>query len=115
MLSNDFSVAVMVSDAKKSAEWYKEKLGFDISTEDDHWITAWRKGAPWRLHLCEGKLEPGNSGICFYSENVQQAVSELKKNGVKFSQDYTKTDWGGEIAKLDDPDGNVFWLSKGSP
>ncbi len=115
MLSNDFSVAVMVSDGKKAAAWYKEKLGFDVSTEDDHWVTASNKGASWKLHLCEGDLEPGNTGIGFYTNDVQGTVSELKKKGVKFSKDYTKTDWGGEIAMFDDPDGNVFWISKGSP
>lgn len=115
MLSNESSVAVMVSDAKKSAAWYKEKLDFEVSTEDDHWITAWSKGANWKLHLCEGDLEPGNTGIGFYASDVNQTVSELKKKGVKFSTDYKKTDWGGEIAKFDDPDGNIFWLSNGSP
>jgi catechol 2,3-dioxygenase-like lactoylglutathione lyase family enzyme len=115
MFSNDFSVAVMVSDAKKSAAWYKEKLGFEVSADEGHWVTAWSKGAQWKLHLCEGKLEPGNTGICLYTDNVEATVSDLKKKGVKFSQDYTKTDWGGEIAKFDDPDGNVFWISKGTP
>lgn len=58
---------------------------------------------------------PGYTGIGFYASDVNQTVSELKKKGVKFSTDYKKTDWGGEIAKFDDPDGNIFWLSNGSP
>ena len=41
-------------------------------------------------------------------------VSDLKKKGVKFSKDYTKTEWG-EIAMFNDPDGNVFWISTGTP
>jgi predicted enzyme related to lactoylglutathione lyase len=113
MLSKSFSVAVMVSDPKKSAKWYKEKLGFETSTEDEHWVTAWPKGASWKLHLCEGKLEPGNTGIGFYTDDVQKLASNLKKKGVKFSRDYTKTE-GGEIAMFDDPDGNIFWISKGT-
>jgi len=115
MLSNEFSVAVMVSDAKKSANWYREKLGFEVSLEDDHWITTWETGSQWKLHLCRGALEPGNTGIGFYTDNVEKVVNDLKSKGVKFSQDYTKTNWGGEIAKFDDPDGNVFWISSGSP
>ncbi|MDG7006452.1 MAG: hypothetical protein JRM86_05905, partial [Nitrososphaerota archaeon] len=66
MLSKEFTVAVMVSDAKKSASWYADKLGFETSVEG-HWVTAAPKGANCRLHLCEGKLEPGNTGIGFYS------------------------------------------------
>jgi predicted enzyme related to lactoylglutathione lyase len=114
MVSKLFSVAVMVADAKKSAKWYEEKLGFESSTEDGHWVTVWPKGAEWKLHLCQGKLEPGNTGIGFYSNDVKKTVADLKKKGVKFAKDYTKTDWG-EIAQLEDPDGNIIWISKGSP
>ena len=114
MLSKEFSVAVMVSDGKKSAAWYKEKLGFEVSTEYDHWVTAWTKGANWKLHLCEGELEPGNTGISLYAEDVKKTVEDLKKKGVKFAMDYTKSQWG-EMAKLKDPDGNIIQISKGAP
>jgi uncharacterized glyoxalase superfamily protein PhnB len=113
MLSKNFSVAVMISDGKKAAKWYREKLGFETDVEG-HWVTASIKGANWKLHLCEGELEPGNTGIGFYTNDVKKVVSDLKKKGVKFSTDYTKTEWG-EIAMFDDPDGNVFWISKGEP
>jgi len=114
MISKEISVAVMVSDGKKSAAWYKEKLGFEVSTEYDHWVTAWVKGANWRLHLCEGKLEPGNTGISLYSDDVKNAVEDFKKKGVKFAQDYSKTQWG-ENAQLKDPDGNIIWITGGGP
>ena len=106
-------MAIMVSDAKKAAAWYAEKLGFETSVED-HWVTAWPKGAKWKLHLCEGKLEPGNTGIGFYSDDLKGTVADLKKKGVKFATDYTKTEWG-EIAQFEDPDGNIIWISKGGP
>ncbi len=114
MLSKSFSVAVMVSDGKKAAKWYKQKLGFDVSTEIAHWVTVWPKGATWKLHLCEGKLEPGNTGIGFYSADVERTVAAMKKKGVTFSKDYTKTEWG-EFAMFEDPDGNSFWINNGSP
>jgi predicted enzyme related to lactoylglutathione lyase len=113
MFSKSFSVAVTVSDAKKAAKWYKQTLGFEVSTEDEHWVTAGVKGAPWKLHLCETELEPGNTGICFYSENVKKTVDGLKKKGVKFSREYKKSE-GGETALIEDPDGNIFWISSGT-
>ncbi len=113
MLSKGFSVAVMVSDGKKSAAWYKEKLGFETSVEG-HWVTAWPRGAPWKLHLCEGELEPGLTGIGFYTDDVKKTVEELKKKGVTFAKGYTKSEWG-EDAQLSDPDGNIIWISKGEP
>jgi len=113
MISKEFTVAVMVSDGKKSAKWYAEKLGFQTSVEG-HWITAWQKGANWKLHLCEGELEPGNTGIGFYSDDIKKTVADLKKKGVKLAQDYTKTKWG-ENAQIEDPDGNMLWISAGGP
>jgi catechol 2,3-dioxygenase-like lactoylglutathione lyase family enzyme len=107
MVSNLLTVAVMVSDAKKSAKWYEEKLGFEISNEDEHWVIARSKKADWMLHLCEGKLEPGNTGIALYSDDVEKTVADLKSKGVKFDQDYVKADWGGN-ASFKDPDGNVI-------
>ncbi len=113
MFSKGFSVAVTVSDAKKAARWYRDKLGLEVS-EEDHWVTARVKGSESKLHLCETDLEPGNTGICFYSDDVKAEVAALKKKGVKFSKDYTKTEWG-ETAMFDDADGNVFWISNDGP
>ena len=109
MISKLLTVAVMVSDAKKSARWYKEKLGFETSNEADHWVVVRPDGASWMLHLCEGELEPGNTGIGLYSDDVEKTVVDLKRRGVKFEQDYVKADWGGN-ASFKDPDGNVIWI-----
>ena len=79
-----------------------------------HWVTAWPKGAMWKLHLCEGELEPGNTGIGFYSDDLKGTVADLKNKGVKFAMDYTKTEWG-ELAQLEDPDGNVISILPGGP
>ena len=113
MLNKEFSIAVMVSDAKKSAAWYKEKLGFESSVMD-HWVTVGPKGTNWKIHLCEGELEPGNTGIAVYSDDVKGAVDDLKKKGVKFAQDYKKSSWG-ESAQFKDPDGNIIWIYPEGP
>jgi predicted enzyme related to lactoylglutathione lyase len=113
VLSKDISIAVMVSDAKRSAEWYAEKLGFESSV-DDHWVTACPKGARWKLHLCEGDLEPGNTGIALYTDDLKATLDELKKKGVKLSMPYTRKPWG-EMGQVEDPDGNQIWIFPGEP
>jgi catechol 2,3-dioxygenase-like lactoylglutathione lyase family enzyme len=112
-MDKPFSVAVMVSDAKKSAQWYQEKLGFESEAEG-HWVTVFPKGTEWKIHLCQGKPEPGNTGIAFYSKNVEKTAAELKNRGVKFTLNVTKSK-GGATAMFEDLDGNVFWLSEGEP
>ena len=113
MIGKSFSVAVMVSDEKEAAKWYKEKLGFNVSVHEG-WVTAWPEGATSKLHLCEGKLEPGNTGIGLFCEDIEKTVEGLKKKGVKFSKDVTKESWG-TYAMIQDPYKNDLWLLKGSP
>jgi len=105
------SVALVVSDAKKSAKWYQEKLGFEIRDKEGHWITVAPKGMDLVIHLCEKfyPLEPGNSGFSFHVKDVAKEQKALEAKGVKFTQSTKKEDWGTS-AMFADPDGNEFWL-----
>lgn len=104
------SVAVVVSDGMKSAQWYKEKLGFEVRSHEGHWITVAPKGSELVIHLCEGdNLEPGNTGFAFYAKDVAKEEADLRKKGVKFTRPTRKTDWGTN-AMFADLDGNEFWL-----
>ncbi len=108
------SIAVLVKDAKKSAEWYREKLGFETRIEG-HWVTAKPKGSEVVLHLCEknpdwGKDTPGgNTGIFLECEDKERTYRELKLKGVKFTKELTRVPWG-QSAVFQDPDGNEFWM-----
>jgi predicted enzyme related to lactoylglutathione lyase len=113
MLSKSFSVALMVTDAERSAKWYADKLGF-ASEGTGHWITVWPKGSTAKFHLCEGKLEPGNTGISLYCDNVEKTAAALEKRGVKLTMPVTKKEWG-TFTMVADPDGNAVWLHEGSP
>lgn len=104
------SAAIVVSDGKKSARWYKEKLGFEIQSEEGHWITVGPKGSQVAIHLCEGDvLEPGNTGFGLYVKDVKKEEDALRKKGVEFTMPTTKQPWGTN-AMFKDPDGNEFWL-----
>jgi len=105
------SVAVVVSDAKKSATWYREKLGFEIRDQEGHWVTVAPKGSNVVLHLCEGfyPLEPGNTGFSFLVKDVAKAEKVLRGKGVQFTEPTKKESWG-TYAMFADPDGNEFWL-----
>jgi hypothetical protein len=112
MVSKEFSVAVVVADGKKSAKWFQEKAGFNASTEG-HWVLVWPRGATTKIHLCEGKPDPGNTGIAFYAGNPAKLAKEMKAKGVKFTRELKKSEWGfnGMFA---DPDGNEYWLIGGT-
>ncbi len=110
MITSIATVAVMVKDAKKSAKWYKENLGFEITSDDEHWTTVGTKGGKTMLHLCPDEpLEPGNQGIAITCDNLEKTHTELLKKGVKFTLKPTEQ-WGVMQAKFVDPDGNEFSL-----
>jgi len=110
MIKSILDVAVVVSDPQKAAEWYKEKLGFEIRDKEGHWVTVAPKGSDVILHLCEAKqLEPGNTGICFRVDNIDETYKEMSGKGVEFTVKPTKEEWG-TYAMFKDPDGNEFWL-----
>lgn len=104
------SVAVVVSDGRKAAKWYEDKLGFEIRDDEGHWITVAPKGSGLLLHLCEGdELEPGNTGFGFYVKDAKREEEALRKKGVDFTKPVTKVSWG-TYGMFKDPDGNEFWL-----
>jgi catechol 2,3-dioxygenase-like lactoylglutathione lyase family enzyme len=112
------SVAVVVSDKKKSLEWYTKKLGLDLIAKMDHWVTVGRKGKAGVLHLCQTSdydttipLEKGNTGIHFHLPGkFEAACAALTANGVKFSSPPKKEAWGW-WAMVEDPDGNEIALT----
>ena len=112
MIGNSYSTAVMVGNEKEAAKWYAEKLGFESSVQEG-WVTVWPKGATSKLHLCEGELEPGNTGIALFCEDIEKTVDELKRKGVEFSKPITKESWA-TYAMIQDPYKNELWLLKGT-
>ncbi len=136
MITGVGSVAILVHDAKKSAEWYRDKLGFEIVATEGHSVFVKPKGSEFLLHLCakcdawERDQPGGRTGIWFHCgeftigrneavgqfipasnpENVEKTCFELKRNGVEFSEELTTTDWG-KYAIFRDLDGNEFEIS----
>jgi len=137
MISGVGSVAILVNDAKKSARWYQEKLGFEIVGSEGHTVFVRPKGggAPL-LHLCakcdawEDDQPGGRTGIWFSSgettirrkegtglvlpasraEEVEKTYLELKERGVEFAEELTSASWG-KYAIFRDLDGNEFEIS----
>jgi catechol 2,3-dioxygenase-like lactoylglutathione lyase family enzyme len=106
-------VAVVVSDAKASAKWWKKNLGFENYTVGGtgHALLVAPPGERYVLHLCEGfaPLEPGDTGIAFVTDEIDATAARMVKGGVQFPEPPRKEEWG-KFAKFADPDGNIFWL-----
>ncbi|MEA3202203.1 MAG: lactoylglutathione lyase [Thermoplasmata archaeon] len=106
-------VGIAVSNAKVSAQWWKDKVGFEVFVlgGSGHAVMIAPPGDRFVLHLCEGfeRPDPGNTGVAFITDDIKGQVARMEKGGVTFSQPMKKHAWGRN-AKFLDPDGNEFWL-----
>lgn len=103
------TIAIVVRDEKKAAEFYTEKLGLKLVDKWPGWhtVSAGRSGV--RIHLCpDAPPEQGNTGIAFTVEDCKKAEADLRKKGVKITEKTTKEEWGTYFM-FSDPDGNEFW------
>ena len=116
MLTEVGSVAVLVTDANKAAEWYRQKLGAEVTVQG-HWVAAKLPRSKVVLHLC-GKNEDweddrpgGQTGIFLKSDDKDKTYRELKSKGVEFDVELRDAPWGGgKYAIFKDLDGNKFWM-----
>ncbi len=116
------SIALVISDLKRSTDWYTRGLGLDVieqgTGDDEHWVVVGRKGRTGGIHLCDiptfdpkYPVEPGNSGIDLkVSGEFAAACAALEANGVRFTLPVTRRPWGWE-AQIVDPDGNELRLT----
>lgn len=113
MIEQFRSVAVMVSDEKKAKAWYRDKLGFEVQSDEEHWVVVAPKASSVGIHLCPDEpLEPGNTGIVFLAADIESTCKELKRKSVEFTRELSKSEWDESMkyAMFKDPDGNIFWL-----
>ena len=113
-------VSVVVSDMKKSKEFYAEKLGFEIATDyrqndDNWWVTLTLPGGGTTITLARSSAssnqppKPGTLGFYLSTSDIAAAHKELNEKGVKPSEIQDNLYGPGSGVKffqLNDPDGN---------
>jgi len=119
MITNIKFVSVPVGDQNRALDFYTEKLGFTIITdqpfdEKQRWIELRIPKAETRvvLYTMEGQEDRIGtfSSIAFACADVEKTYEELKARGVAFDGPPEKQPWG-TFAKFKDSEGNQFVLS----
>jgi lactoylglutathione lyase len=108
---------IVVSDLKRSVEFYRDVLGVPLKFEAENWAEfatlgtrlALKAGAPPVAAIPEksadGQPIAGRVGIAFEVKNLDQVYRDLSAKGVQFTQPPTDEGSGGRMATLLDPDG----------
>jgi len=112
------AVLLFSEDAKTLAEFYRERLGVPlrriaVAGVEPHWACDIRQVyfSIWPSKDKESKEIPGGrrGGVAFYVADVQQQFERLVAQGVRVEVPPNETSLG-KIARLRDPDGNLFEL-----
>jgi len=111
-------VGVPVSDQQRALDFYTQKLGFRVITDqpfddEQRWIElgVGRSGSGIALFTPRGHEDRIGTftGISFTADDVKATCRELAEKGVVFTQEPKEADWGTS-AIFADPDGNQFVL-----
>lgn len=110
-------VNVFVSDFEKSLKFYTEQMGLSIARSDpDFGYAAFEtEGAGFAINAVgpeQIELVGRHTGIGWGVENLDHSHAQLSLRGVEFTSPPVAQPWGGYMAMLKDPDGNLFYLDQ---
>ena len=114
-LKNTITLAISVRDRHASAEWYREKLGFELMHHIDEagWSEMRTKTEGVVLGLGEqAEPAPGNIVPVFGVDDIATARGALEAAGVKFDGDTETIEGMVSTATFYDPDGNAMMLAE---
>lgn len=106
-------IMIIVSDMKRSIEFYRAKLGLQLKFESPEWTefitgatTLALHGGGERGERLHGKKRAGTCSVGFNVENLDQIYEQLKSRGVHFMMaPQAREGEGIKLAVALDPDG----------
>lgn len=114
-LENTITIAISVKDRYLSAQWYDEKLGFELIYHADEagWSELQTKTDGVTLGLGEQvEPSPGNSVPVFGVSDIHTARQSLEAADVKFDGETMTIEGMVSTATFYDPDGNALMLAQ---
>jgi len=114
-LENTITIAISVSDRHASAQWYYDKLGFELVYHADEagWSELQTKTEGVTLGLGEQtKPSPGNAVPVFGVSDIVTARKDLESAGVEFDGETEVIEGMVSTASFYDPDRNALMLAQ---
>ncbi len=114
-LENTITLAISVRDRHASADWYRDKLGFELIQHVDEagWSEMKTKTEGVTLGLGEqSEPSPGNTVPVFGVADIGTARRSLEAAGVKFDGETDTVEGMVSTATFYDPDGNALMLAE---
>jgi lactoylglutathione lyase len=112
-------IRVFVSNLKQSLDFYTNVLGMEIDYTDMEKWAQFKSGEDVSLaieqcdasHGEEGsKLVGRFVGVTLMVDDISSVYDKLIGKGVLFASTPERQPWGGTLANLKDPDGNILTI-----
>lgn len=107
-------IAFPAADFEASLIFYRDHLGLPLLKEGrDDFSRFARFDCPGlQIHVYEwtNDFNRAHTGLQLYVQDVDALYTELKELGVQFNGSVRDEAWGGRVATVRDPDGNLFDL-----
>ena len=111
MIKTVWCVTFYVSDLERAVGFYERALGLEKKYEFSGYVGFECGGVEIGLiPKPEGKRSIGSvsPSVEFLVDDVEKTYSELKRKGVRFTEELHDEPWGGRQATFTDPDGNTL-------
>lgn len=121
MFNKLFAICLLVNDFEKSFDFYKNKMGLEVNSNEGQFAGFKLEGA---LLAIFGKEEAtamfptkymksgGGCVIGYQVENLESAITKLTDKNIHLFEGPKTTDWGQKVAYFNDPDGNIWEVSE---
>lgn len=105
------NITFPVSNLKETVDFYEKVLGLKKQFECPTYVIFDCGGVELAIEPGgrKGKKE-GLPYVFLLVDDVDTEYQQLKEKGVKFKSKPEDVSWGGRVASLTDPDGNVLCL-----
>ena len=110
---------LQVSDLGRSLGFYRDLLGFELtyafpSEDEPQFVSLALTGGKLGLGGSPGPVQSGSTSIWLYTDDVDDAVADLRAAGVEVVAEPEGQPWGERVASGADPDGFVVHIGAAS-
>jgi catechol 2,3-dioxygenase-like lactoylglutathione lyase family enzyme len=120
MITKIFAVCLLVENLESSVQFYRDKLGLVVNSQDTGFVdfklgetplALFQKSEATSMFPSKFMSPAGGVVLALQVDDVEKTCNELEARGVLIFEKPKKTSWGQTVAYLHDPDGYIIELT----
>lgn len=121
MLKDVFAVCILVDNLSASKDFYENKLGLELNSEDTGFVdfktsgtsvALFEKKHATAMFSTEHMKSGGGFVLAFKVEDINETCDRLVSKGVTIFEGPKETSWGQKVAYCKDPDSNIIEITE---